>query len=94
MKGALIGLATGIALLMLLILSMDVVRHEEGTVDFHLFDTYYVTTYAGLAIVVALLLGAFTSLGGLLGSRLRSRFFALTSLFFLAAGVYWFKDFI
>lgn len=86
MKGAVIGIVTGVLGLLLLIL-LSVIQLKDGTVDIYLLDTYYVITYPIALLYLALILGSFFSLGSLLQARFRDRRFWLSLLLCLGLGV-------
>ena len=86
MKGAVIGIITGV-LGLLLLFPLSIIQLQDGTVDIHLLDSYYVITYPIALLYLAVILGGFFSLGGLMESRFRDRRFWLSLLLCLVVGV-------
>lgn len=86
MKGAVIGIITGVLGLLLLIL-LSIIQLKDGTVDIHLQDAYYVITYPIALLYLAAILGSFFSFGGLLQTRFRDKRFWLALLLCLVVGV-------
>lgn len=81
-KGALAGLAIGIALLCF-IYSRWIVSVGTSSVDLHFRDTYVVFDPRMAILLCLLVLGTFFSVGGLIGTRFRSNRFRVLLLIFL-----------
>jgi hypothetical protein len=88
MEGAFIGLFIGLALLLLLYFKMKI-YNRKGTIDIHLYDTYFVLSYAAAIVFALLFLGTFFSVGGLMASVFKSRLFWTLTLLFLSIDVYY-----
>lgn len=92
MKGAFIALFIGLALLVLLYSKLKIDK-SEGTIDIHLYDTYYVVSYA-VAITFALLfLATCFSVGGLIASVFKSRIFWILTVLLLSIDAYYIVSF-
>ena len=88
MKGALIALFIGFTMLVLLSFGMNL-RSSNGTFDIHVHDTFFVLSYAGGVVFSLLVLGTFFSVGGMLGTFFRDRFFLISALVFLSVDTYY-----
>lgn len=86
MKGAVIGIITGV-LSLLLLFPLSIIQLKDGTVDIHLLDTYYAITYPIALLYMVVIPGCFFSLGGLMESHFRDRRFWLSLLLCLVVGV-------
>ncbi len=87
MKTALIFLATAILLLLLFWWRSDV-YFGDSTIDIHVHDTYYVIDRWHLVLVIILFLGTFASLGGVIGTKLKNKFFLIAMILFLSGDAY------
>src|SRR5689334_19819089 len=88
MKGALLLLVIGIALLLAIYFKLDIYR-SQSTFDVHFHDTYIVLDNWLVIGFVTLFLGIFFSIGGLIGSRFTNKFFWFLSLLFLGVTAYY-----
>ena len=87
MKTALIFLVVAILILLLLWFRTDV-WFTNATVDIHFHDTYFVSTRFSFVVFVILFLGTLSSLGGIIGTRFRNKFFLFAFIIFSAADGY------
>lgn len=87
MKTALIFLAIAIVLLFLFWLKVDV-WFGDSTIDIHFHDTYFVIACWHFILFVFLILGTFSSLGGIIGTKFKNKLFIAVLLIFLAVDAY------
>jgi len=87
MKTALISLLIGIGFLILIYLVLGV-GMDKSSVDIHLYDTFYVLDYRFVFVFLLLYLGTFFSIGGLLGTKFKSKLFWVLMVLFLLIDVY------
>lgn len=92
MKGALIALFIGLALLVLLYFRTTIYS-SKGTIDIHLHDTYFVLSNASVIIFILLFLGTFLSVGGIIGSFFKSKLFWVLAVLFLSIDTYYIVTF-
>lgn len=83
MKSALIFLGVGILILILLCSRVDV-WFTNSTVDIHVHDTYFVIARWHFILLIILILGTFSSLGGAIGTRFQNKAFIAFLFIFLA----------
>jgi hypothetical protein len=83
MKGALIALSLGIILLVLLFSDLQICR-SHGTIDIHVHDTTFVTTYTFVIGFVLLFLATFFAVGGLIGTFFKSKAFWILAFVLLS----------
>ena len=88
MKGALIALFIGLAILVIFFSGVKKYR-SKGTIDIHVYDTYLVLDYAFIIIFILLFLGTFFSIGGIIGSYFKSKLFWILSILFLSIDTYY-----
>lgn len=92
MKGALIALFIGLALLVLLCFRMDIYR-SKGTIDIHLHNTYFVLSHASVVVFILLFLGTFFAKGGISGRYFKSKLFRVLVVIFLSIDTYYMVSF-
>jgi hypothetical protein len=92
MKGALIALFIGLAILVLLYFGMKIYS-SNGTIDIHLHDTYLVLSYASVIVTILLFLGTFFSVRGIITTYFRSKLFLVLAVLFLAMDTYYIVTF-
>lgn len=88
MKGALIALLAGVALVFYIYFKLAI-NKSKTAIDFHLHDTYLVLDYTTAIILALILLGTFFSIGGLISTRFSSKLFWVLAVLFLSAGSYY-----
>ena len=93
MKGAFIALFTGIILLCLFCLRLDIYRSSQTTA-IHFHDTYFVLSNAFVFIFLFFFPGTFFSIGGLIDNHFRSRLFWVLTVLFLTVDVYYIATFV
>jgi hypothetical protein len=87
MKGALIALFSGIALLVIIYFRLTIYRGKTSfDIQFH--DTYFILDYGFSILLAFIFLGTFFSVGGIIGTRFRSKLFWILSVLFLAIDAY------
>ncbi|HEY6953631.1 MAG TPA: hypothetical protein VI385_00230 [Flavisolibacter sp.] len=86
MKTALVFLA-GAILLLVLVLWNDV-HFTNDTVDLHFYDTYFIVANSQVVLVIISFPGTLSSLGGVVGTRFRNKFFLIALMVFLLADAY------
>jgi heme/copper-type cytochrome/quinol oxidase subunit 1 len=87
MKTALAFLLISILVLLFLWSKTDIF-FGRSTVDIHVHDTYFVIDRLQFILFIVLILGTLSSLGGVIGTRFRSKVFLIAFLSFLAADAY------
>ena len=92
MKGALIALFIGLALLFILYSRLDIYG-TKGTIDIHLHDTYFVLSYASVIVFILLFLGTLFSVGGAIATYFKSKLFCLLLVLFLSIDTYYIVTF-
>lgn len=92
MKGALIGLFLGIALLALIYFKLAVYR-SKTSFDIYFHDTYFVINNTFAVVFALIFLGTFFSIGGIIGMHFRSKLFLLLTVLFLAIDIYYVVSF-
>jgi phosphoglycerol transferase MdoB-like AlkP superfamily enzyme len=92
MKGAVVALFIGFALLVVLYFKINV-NSSKATVDIYLHDTFFVLSYASVILFILLFLGTFFSIGGVIGSLFKSRLFWILTILFLSVDIYYFVMF-
>jgi hypothetical protein len=92
MKTALIFLVVAILILVLLWSRVDI-WFSESTIDIHVHDTYFVIARWHFILLIILILGTISSLGGVIGTRLRNKPFLISFLIFLAIDAYLYLSF-
>lgn len=88
MKGALIGLFFGLTLLVLLYFKLTPYR-SNSSFDIHFHDTYFVLDYVSAIGFAFILLGTFFSIGGIIGTRFKSKLFWILTVIFLSINIYY-----
>ncbi len=92
MKEALIGLLVGIVLLAAAFLMLPIYS-GASSFDIHLRDTFFVIDHASATVFVLLILGTFFSIGGVIGTRLKRKLFAVLLVLCLATGSFYVVSF-
>jgi hypothetical protein len=87
MKTALIFLGVAILILILLWSRVDV-WFTDSTIDIHVHDTYFVIPRWHIIFFAILFLGTFSSLGGVIGTRFRNKFFIVFLIIFVVIDTY------
>ncbi len=87
MKKALLFLIAAISFLIFLFLKSDIFL-RDATVDIHLHDTYFIVTSSIFITITILFLATFFSIGGVIGTRFRNRYFSIPLLVLLIADTY------
>ena len=87
MRTALIFLAVGILLLLVLYSLVDV-WFMPSSVDIHVHDTYFVIANIHVVPLMAIFLGNFFILGGVIGTRFRNKFFFIGLAILILADAY------
>ena len=80
-------LGTTILLLILFGITVDI-WFGNSTIDIHVHDTYFVIAHWSAIIAIILILGTFSSLGGIIGTRFHNKFFLIAFALFIAVDVY------
>jgi hypothetical protein len=88
MKGALIALFIGVAILFLLYAKLKI-HNSNGTIDLYIHDRYLVLTYSSVIICVLLFLGTFFSVGGAFATFFKTKFFWISAAVFLCIDAYY-----
>jgi len=92
MKGALIALFLGIALLVMIYFKLVVYR-SKTSFDIHFHDTYFVLDYASAIVLAIILLGTFFSIGGIIGTHFKSKLFWILTVLFISINTYYVVSF-
>lgn len=94
LKGALIALFVAILFLLFLFLNLDINKGISSIdIHIHVHDTYFIFSYSYLIFLLVLFLGTFFCVGGLVGSRFKSKLFWALFLLFTLTDIYFF-DFL
>ena|SRR4028119_1969449 len=92
MKSALVSLLIGMGMLLTLYSYWEIYR-TRSTFEVHFHDTYYVLSHGSLIVFVLLFLGTFFSMGGLVGTRFKSKLFGILTLISISVGAYYVVSF-
>jgi hypothetical protein len=87
MKTALVFLAGAILLLVFVLWNLDV-HFTNDTVDLHFYDTYFIVANSQVVLAIISFSGTLSSLGGVIGTRFRNKFFLIALTVFLLADAY------
>jgi len=89
MKTALIFLIVAILILVFLWTRVNVFSFRDATtIDIHVHDTYYVIDRWFVIIMIILFPGTLSSLGGVIGTGVRNKFFLIAFIIFVIADLY------
>lgn len=87
MKTALIFLVIAILILLLLWSRVDI-WFGNSTIDIHIHDTYFVIARWHFILLIILILGSISSLGGVIGTRFQNKAFITFFFIFLAVDAF------
>ena len=93
MKVAWITLSIG-AVLLILFFSRAQLWVRKATIDIHVHDTYFIVPYLFLILFFFLFLGTFFTLGGLVGTSFRNKYFIGAFIFFALADAYFIVQYL